>query len=195
MKLGIIGSGVFGSFLMREISKVAPEVLTFIGEPDTIILAVPSTSYEATAKKFKGKHLINVCSVQAKTNWICSKHSSAVTGIHPLFGPRSGSSERTAIITRKCDYTPAVVELFQKLNTTSLELLGGDGWEHDEVMAKTHVPVVRLQKQIKDIMEQAEGIPIEFQPTSFKRLTEFSQTFGDMPEGTLSSILDNPSIK
>lgn len=195
MKLGIIGSGVFGSFLMREISKVAPEVLTFIGEADTILLAVPSTSYEATAKKFKGKHLINVCSVQAKTNWICSKHSTVVTGIHPLFGPRSGSSERTAIVTKKCDCTNAVVELFKKLNTTSLELLGGDGWEHDEVMAKTHVPVVHLQKQIKDIMEKAEGVPTEFQPTSFKRLVEFSKTFSDMPEGTLSSILDNPSIK
>ena len=44
-------------------------------------------------------------------------------------------------------------------------------------------------------MEQAEGIPAEFQPTSFKRLVEFSKTFSDMPEGTLSSILDNPSIK
>ena len=195
MKLGIIGSGVFGPFLMREIGKVAPEVLTFIGECDTVILAVPSINYEEVAKNFKGKHLINICSVQAKTNWVCSKYSSAVTGIHPLFGPRSGQSERTAIITKKCDYTPAVVELFKKLNTTSLELLGGEGWEHDEVMAKTHVPVVHLQKQIKDIMEQAEDIPTEFQPTSFKRLVEFSKTFSDMPEGTLSSILDNPSIK
>ena len=195
MKLGIIGSGVFGPFLLREISKVAPEVLTFIGECDTVILAVPSTNYEEVAKNFKGKHLINVCSVQAKTNWICSKYSSAVTGIHPLFGPRSGSSERTAIITKRCDQTNSIVELFNKLNTTSLELLGGDGWEHDEVMAKTHVPVVHLQKQIKDIMEQAEGISKEFQPTSFKRLVEFSKTFSDMPEGTLSSILDNPSIK
>ena len=195
MKLGIIGNGVFGPFLMREISKVAPEVLTFIGESDTIILAVPSTEYEAVAQNFKGKHLINVCSVQAKTNWVCSKYSSAVTGIHPLFGPRSGPSERTAIITKTCEHTPAVVDLFRELNTVSLELLGGEGWEHDEVMAKTHVPVVRLQKQIKDIMEQAESIPAEFQPTSFKRLVEFSKTFSDMPEGTLSSILDNPAIK
>lgn len=194
MKLAIIGNGVFGPFLRREINKVAPECLHHESEADTIILAVPSNEYEKVAKEFKGKHLINVCSVQSKTNWICSKYSTDVTGIHPLFGPRSEATDRTAIVTKTCDHSQEIVDLFEKLGTKITELFGGDGWEHDEVMSKTHIPVVHLQKQIKEIMDLADGIPKEYQPTSFKRLVDFSKTFGDMPEGTLSSILDNPLI-
>lgn len=201
MKIAIIGQGVFGSFLWRELNRVAPEL---IGTPqdtdvDTIILAVPSSAYEEVASKFKDLHLVNVCSTQAKTNWICQKHSSKVTGIHPLFGPRSPHEGRSAIVTLKdCEESARIIELFELImGDTSIELLGGNGMEHDEMMAKVHIPVVKLQAQIKQIMKEASDIPMydRYQPTSFKRLVDFSKTFGDMPEGTLSSILDNPFYK
>ena len=196
MKIAVIGDGVFGTFLKEEIMKTLgkgiPNCLVIPKVADTIILAVPSSAYEDVARRFKNKHLVNVCSVQAKTNWLCSNWSKDVTGIHPLFGPRSGLEGRSAIVTRECDKSEEIKQLFQDMGAKVLSLTEGDGWRHDEIMSKTHIPVVRLQEQIKSIMEEAETINEAFMPTSFKRLIEFSKTFGDMPEGTLSSILDNP---
>ena len=194
MKVAVIGDGVFGTFLKEEIIRVWPNKLVHELEADTLILAVPSSAYDVVAQRFQGKHLVNVCSVQAKTNWVCSTWSKDVTGIHPLFGPRSGLQGRSAIVTKECSKSEDIIKLFQCMEAKVLRLTDGEGWHHDDVMSKTHVPVVMLQEKIKVIMEEAEGINIEYLPTSFKRLIEFSLTFGDMPEGTLSSILDNPMI-
>ena len=200
MKIAIVGQGVFGSFLWRELNAVAPELMSTPHDVDvdTFILAVPSSAYEEVAKEHTGMHLVNVCSTQAKTNWICQKHSANVTGIHLLFGPRSPRQHRSSIVTAKCDESKDIIELFRRImDEHVIELLGGNGMEHDEMMAKMHIPVVKLQAQIKEIIADA-GTLCEYErymPTSFKRLVEFSNTFGDMPEGTLSSILDNPFYK
>ena len=192
MKISVIGDGVFGTFLKEEIIRVWPNKMVHELEADTLILAVPSSAYNSVAQRFQGKHLVNVCSVQAKTNWVCSTWSKNVTGIHPLFGPRSGLEGRSAIVTRECDKSEEIKQLFQDMGVNVLSLTDGDGWRHDEIMSKTHIPVVRLQEQIKIIMEEAEKINEAFMPTSFKKLIEFAETFGDMPQGTFSSILDNP---
>lgn len=192
MKIAVIGDGVFGTFLRKEIVRVAPNILAHEEVADTFILAVPSSAYDEVASNWIGNHLVNVCSIQAKTNWLCSKWSKDVTGIHPLFGPRSGMEGRSALVTRECAKSEEIIQLFQDMGASVLRLTEGDGWKHDDIMSKTHIPVVRLQEQIKDIMKTAEGIDEEYMPTSFKRLIEFEKTFGDMPEGTLSSILDNP---
>ena len=200
MKIAIVGQGVFGSFLWKEINRVAPEMVTMPHEPDvnTVILAVPSSAYDEVARKYSGLHLINVCSTQARTNWLCQKYSEKVTGIHLLFGPRSPRDGRSAIVTTKCEESSRVIRLFELIIEDSvIELLGGNGMEHDEIMAKVHIPVVKLQAQIKKIVAEADEVCRHefYMPTSFKKLVEFSKTFGDMPEGTLTSILDNPFYK
>jgi len=198
MKIAIVGTGAFGSFLWRELHRVASDSIATPYDTgiDTVILAVPSSAYDKVARKYRGMHLINVCSTQAKTNWICQKYSDKVTGIHPLFGPRSPMEGRTAIVTTRCEESAEFLDVFDLITTGGLKLmLGGNGLEHDKVMSKVHIPVVQLQARIKEIIKGAEGIAKDHIPTSFHKLREFSETFGDMPEGTLSSILDNPFYK
>lgn len=94
-KLHIIGDGTFGSFL-KEL--LAPHY-EFTPDAQSVLLAVPISAYEEVASKNKGKHLINVCSVQKPTTDICLKYSDLVTSIHPLFGRRTPAHNRNTIAT------------------------------------------------------------------------------------------------
>ncbi|MCK5555710.1 MAG: prephenate dehydrogenase/arogenate dehydrogenase family protein, partial [Alphaproteobacteria bacterium] len=110
MKINIIGNGVFGTFLKKCFS----ELIELSEDADIVILAVPISAYKDVAKKHAGKHLINVCSVQMKTNEICGGYSKYVTGIHPVFGPNSPKSGRTCIVTKTCEKSNEIIGLFEK---------------------------------------------------------------------------------
>lgn len=205
MKIGVIGDGVFGTFLKKEFHKAIPDRFDLdYTNADILILAVPSSAYDQVAQTHHDKHLVNVCSTQAKTNYVCSKWSDRVTGIHPLFGPRTAPSARNAIVTKTCD-EPFALESESEFVIAAFEaIMGGNavnhiqegaGWRHDEIMASTHVEVVKLQQAIQAIIKNAQHIPDEVCPNSFIKLRAFAETFGDMPDGTLSSILDNPMIE
>lgn len=193
-KIHIVGDGVFGTFL----KELLQPYVDFSTEADNIILAVPSSAYEEVAEKYSGKHLINVCSVQEKTNDTCSRHSCFVTGFHPLFGKNSPEHGRTCIVTRTCAYTAEIIELFEKINCQMVYSFNGEkinGEIHDRLMRKVHLPVLEFGEWALTIVEQAKDIPDNLMPPSFKKLRDFAYQIKDIGEGTKESIKSNRDKK
>jgi prephenate dehydrogenase len=190
MQVTIAGHGVFGSFLARELAAHAE----ITDNADTVILAVPFSAYEAAAKQYAGKHLVNVCSVQRLPNETCLRHSARVTGLHPMFGPQSPPTNRTCIATHTCAESLALFDLFRKLGCEIVTHVGKtavDGRLHDEMMRKTHLPVLMFGELAALIVEQAKDVPDNCLPTSFKRLKALAEQMKDMSPGTVESIRSN----
>jgi prephenate dehydrogenase len=190
VEINIVGKGVFGKFLEECFRGHA----TFSETADTVILAVPVSAYEAVAEKYAGKHLVNVCSVQRKTNEACLKHSKYVTGIHPMFGAKSPKEGRTCIVTHTCEKSGEIIRLFEKVGAEIVTQIGDkkiDGKIHDDMMRRTHMPVLAFGELAALIVEQAAGIPDNCLPTSFKRLQALAEQMKDMSPGTVESIRSN----
>lgn len=189
----IIGQGLFGAFLRQEFEAVGVHVTT---DADIVLLAVPFSAYKEVAEKYQNKHLVNVCSAQENSNNICIQNSKRVTGIHPMFGPRSPKEMRTAVVTQTCEDSPAVIELFEKIGAQTVTHLEDgrkiDGALHDQMMALTHGATIKIADKLKPIVDRADWIPENCLPTSFKRVREVVNQLGDMSEGTLDSIRSNP---
>ncbi|MBI1216708.1 MAG: prephenate dehydrogenase/arogenate dehydrogenase family protein [Alphaproteobacteria bacterium] len=190
MKINIVGQGVFGAFLASELEKHAQ----ISEDADIVIMAVPISAYEEVAQQHKGKHLVNVCSVQAKPNEICLKWSERVTGIHPMFGAQSPLTNRTCIVTQHCDESAKVFELFRAIGSEIVTEYKGapiTGAVHDEMMRRTHLPVLMFGELAALIVEQARDVPDNCLPTSFKRLKALAEQMKDMSPGTVESIRSN----
>jgi prephenate dehydrogenase len=190
MKITIVGRGVFGSFLVTELEKHAE----ITDDADVVMLAVPFSAYDAAAEKYVGKHLVNVCSVQDRTNETCLKWSKRVTGIHPMFGARSPVTDRTCIVTHQCEESGAVFDLFKKIGCEIVTHIKGQlitGKQHDDMMRKTHLPVLMFGELAALIVEQAKDVPDNCLPTSFKRLKALAEQMKDMSPGTVESIRSN----
>lgn len=190
MKINIVGRGVFGSFLMRELAEYAE----ISDDADIVLIAVPVSAVDSVAAQYAGKHLVNLCSVQAKPNADCLRHSPRVTGIHPMFGPQSPRTNRTCIITHACDETPGIRELFEKIGAEIVTHKGDiiiTGDIHDDMMRKTHLPVLMFGELAALIAEQAADVPDNCLPTSFKRLKALAEQMKDMSPGTVESIRSN----
>jgi prephenate dehydrogenase len=190
IEINIVGKGVFGKFLEDCFRGHA----TFSEKADTVILAVPVSAYEAVAKERAGKHLVNVCSVQRKTNEACLKHSKQVTGIHPMFGAKSPKEGRTCIVTHTCDKSDEIIKLFEKIGAEIVTQANGkkiDGKIHDDMMRRTHLPVLAFGELAALIVDQAHGIPDNCLPTSFKRLKALAEQMKGMSPGTVESIRSN----
>lgn len=197
MKLTIIGDGSFGSF-MKEL--LAPH-FEICDNADSVMLAVPISAYDEVASKHKGKHLINVCSVQKPSTDICLKHSEFVTSLHPLFGRRTPANKRNTLFTHsciKCNDTwhddQREVEFLKRFNNVSKVYNSYSPEEHDILMAKTHVAAVMGAQQLKVFVDRVKDVPDEFIPNSFRLMREFVKTLEDMPQGTTDSIMANPFI-
>ena len=192
MKIRIVGDGVFGQFL-NEIFSPHTEICD---DAHNLFLAIPGDAYEEVARQNAGMHLINVCSVQQETNRSCLRYSEYVTGIHPLFGPRSPAENRVALLTQRCEKSAAVIELFEKVGAEVFASLPDgkaiDGELHDRMMAATHLAGLRQLAQLKEIVEKSAWVPEKFIPTSFLRLRNFVEQSGDFSPGTLKSIESNP---
>ena len=198
MKLQIIGDGAFGTFL-REI--LLP-VFELDDNAETVILAVPISAYDSVAAANREKHLINVCSVQKPSLEMALKHTSNVTGIHPLFGQRTPSDRRSSIVTHQlapespfASDEAEFLEGFSKISKLAYRDYNDEPFTpdtHDRLMAKTHVAAVLAAKQMKVFVERAEDIPDEFLPNSFRLMRDFVRTLDDMPQGTIESIMANP---
>lgn len=195
ISIHIVGEGVFGTFLTNAL---APYV-NFNPQSDHVFLAVPFNAYEDVAKEYAGKHLINVCSIQEASNQICQRYSKNVTGIHPMFGPRSPETGRSAAVTLWGADSKIIADLFEKIGATVVsELPDGrllTGQIHDQIMAESHALTVHLYRFMKPVIEKSNWIPDAFLPASYKKLREFLAQFGDMPEGTIQSIEANPYFK
>jgi prephenate dehydrogenase len=190
MKINIVGQGVFGTFLAQELAAHAE----ISADADIVIMAVGSSAYEAVAKEHSGKHLVNVCSVQRVPNETCLRHSSRVTGLHPMFGPQSPITNRTCILTHSCAETKAVTDLFEKIGCEIVTQHNGKpftGELHDAMMRKTHLPVLMFGELAALIVEQAADVPDNCLPTSFKRLKALAEQMKDMSPGTVESIRSN----
>jgi len=203
MKINIIGNGAFGSFLNE---LLAPH-FEITESAQSVILAVPIFAYEEVGEKWasKGKHLINVCSVQKPSMDKLFRFTDNVTGIHPLFGRRTPVDKRNTIITHLCNtdndtWTPTCPEENDFLNHFSIvsKLILHNGKDiftpesHDILMAKTHLAAAMAAQQMKVVVDRAKNIPDEFIPNSFRLLRDFVKTLDDMPQGTMESILANP---
>ena len=192
MKIKIIGDGVFGNFL----KEIFTPFVEFYDDAEHVFLAVPIEAYAEVAAANKGKHLINVCSVQHASNKICLEYSESVTGIHPLFGPRSPKVSRVSLLTRNCEKSKEVIALFEELGSEVCEKLPDgqmiDGELHDRMMAATHLAGLRQLENLKEIVEKSAWVPKKFIPASFQRLQNFVEQSGDFSPGTLSSIESNP---
>ena len=192
MKIEIIGSGVFGEFLKQLFTPHA----TIHRSADDVILAVPLEAYEQVASQNAGKHLVNVCSVQRDSNAICLRHTENVTGIHPLFGPRSMESNKVSILTQTCSRTELITELFQKVGVEICTTLPDgriiDGELHDRMMAATHFAGMQIAENLRDIVDAAAWVPDKFVPPSFQRIRDFVVQCQDFSPGTASSIKANP---
>lgn len=192
MNISIVGMGVFGSFLKKELedhAKIVDE-----DDADFIILAVPISAFDEVAVRHVGKHLINVCSVQRRSNEICKTFSDKVTGIHPMFGPNSPKEGRTCIVTHASKESERVIELFQKISNEIVDEIDGvkiTDVKHDEMMRKTHLPVLLFGEMAALIVEQAADVPDNCLPTSFKRLKALAVQMRDMSPGTVESIRSN----
>lgn len=192
INIHIVGDGVFGTFL----KEIFGPYVHYTEDAEHIFMAVPFDAYEDVAKKYAGKHLINVCSVQEEPNRICQQYSRLVTGIHPMFGPRSPKTGRSAAVTNWCQHTDEIIELFKKIEAEVVsELPDGrllTGKLHDQIMAESHALTVHLYRFMKPVIEKSDWIPETFLPASYKKLREFLGQFGDMPDGTIRSIEANP---
>lgn len=192
MKIKIIGDGVFGQFL----KEIFTPFVEFSDEAEHVFLAVPIEAYAEVAAVNKNKHLINVCSVQHASNNICLEFSKQVTGIHPLFGPRSPKDSRVSVLTLACEKSIEIVQLFEQLGSEVCDKLPTgetiDGELHDRMMAATHLAGLRQLENLKAIVEKSSWVPKKFIPTSFQRLQNFVEQSGDFSPGTLSSIESNP---
>ncbi len=192
MKIEIIGCGIFGNFLKEFLVPHA----TLHRGADDVILAVPLEAYEQVASQNAGKHLINVCSVQRDSNAICLRHSVNVTGIHPLFGPRSVESSKVSVLTQRCSRTELITALFQKVGVEICTKLPDgriiDGDLHDRMMAATHLAGMRIAEDMKDIVDAAAWVPDKFVPPSFQRIRDFVVQCQDFSPGTANSIRSNP---
>lgn len=191
MDITIIGDGMFGTFLKKELAAHA----TITDDADIVIMAVPVSAIDSVAAKYQGRHLVNVCSVQRQPTADCLKHSARVSAIHPMFGPNSPVSGRTCILTHQCDDSAGVVELFAKISS---EIVTHDSAGrtitpaiHDEMMRKTHLPVLMFGELAALIVEQARDVPDNCLPTSFKRLKALAEQMKDMSPGTVESIRSN----
>lgn len=198
MKIDIIGNGAFGSFL----NDLLPPVFEISSGAETVILAVPISAYDSVAAANGGKHLVNVCSVQKPSMAMALKYTPNVTGLHPLFGRRTPSDRRNAIVTRElssespfADAEREFLAGFSKVSNLIRTDHAGEQFtpdSHDQLMAKTHVAAVVAAKQMKVFVERADGIPDEFLPNSFRLMRDFVKTLDDMPQGTIESIMANP---
>jgi len=201
MKIRIIGEGSFGGFL----KEILATHFKICDDAESIILAVPISAYEELGKKFKDKHLINVCSVQLPSTNILLKYTDKVSSIHPLFGKRTPDNKRNSILTKTFaisddlwfyDEREAIfLEQFKKVSNIITHNSSGVKFtpeSHDILMAKTHLAAVISAQQAKVFIERAKDIPDEYIPNSFRLLREFVKTLEDMPEGTMESILANP---
>jgi prephenate dehydrogenase len=198
MKLSIIGKGSFGSFLE---TILAPH-FEMADDADSLILAVPISAYEAVAAENKGKHLINVCSVQQPSTEHLLRYTEAVTSLHPLFGSRTPVEGRNTIVTRRmpassvfADTEREFLDGFAKVSSLISEDHKGEPFNpdsHDKLMARTHVAAVLAAKQMKVFVDRANDIPDELIPNSFRLMREFVRTLDDMPPGTIESIMANP---
>ena len=188
----IVGNGLFGTFLGGLFQQYGIEQDT---NSDHVILAVPFDAYEEVSAQYKGKHLINVCSVQELSNNICIQNSDRVTGIHPMFGPRSPKEGRSVLLTHVCKDSEIILDVFRACECEIIkELPDGraiDGMLHDQMMALTHGATVILADQLKPVVENANWIPENCLPASFKQVRNVVNQLGDMSEGTASSIKAN----
>lgn len=190
MKITIIGHGVFGAFLAGELERHAE----ITEDAETVILATPVSAYEDVASKHAGKHLVNVCSVQRHANEICSRWSSKVTGLHPMFGPRSPLTDRSCIVTQQCAESGAVFDLFRQIGCEIITHNNGHpitAAQHDDMMRRTHLPVLMFGELAMLIVEHAKDVPDNCLPTSFKRLKALAEQMKDMSPGTVESIRSN----
>lgn len=204
MELQIIGDGSFGSFLKELLS---PYFKLMENDAPNVILAVPITAYEDVAKKYKGKHLINVCSVQTPSTEICLKYSDRVTSLHPLFGRRTPEDKRNTIVCRWLDTDN---DTWINQNTESMEFVQTfsivsrliHDWNgkvftpelHDRLMAKTHASALMGAQMLKVFTDRVKDVPDKLIPNSFRLMRDFVKTLEDMPQGTIDSILANPFI-
>lgn len=190
MKINIVGRGVFGSFLLRELAEHAE----MAEDADIVLIAVPVSAVDSVAAAHAGKHLVNLCSVQDKPNTDCLRHSARVTGIHPMFGPQSPRTNRTCIVTQACAETAEICALFEKIGAEIVTHKGDvpiTGAIHDDMMRKTHLPVLMFGELAALIAEQAADVPDNCLPTSFKRLKALAEQMKDMSPGTVESIRSN----
>lgn len=196
LEISIIGQGLFGNFLRKEFEAQGVSVVEDAG---LIILAVPISAYEEVAQQYEGKHLVNVCSVQELSNNICVQYSGKVTGIHPMFGPRSPKENRTSVVTHTCGESEEVLNLFRSISSEIVTHLDDgrviDGTLHDQMMALTHGATVQMAGKLKPIVEAADWIPQNCLPASFKRMKDVIDQLGDMSLGTLESIKSNPYLE
>jgi prephenate dehydrogenase len=190
MQITIVGRGVFGNFLASELAPHAE----ITDDADIVLIAVPVSAFADVAEKYQGKHLVNVCSVQHKANEACLRHSARVTGIHPMFGPQSPLTNRTCMVTHQCAESADVCALFEKIGAEIVTEYKGapiTGKIHDDMMRKTHLPVLMFGELAALIVEQASDVPDNCLPTSFKRLKALAEQMKDMSPGTVESIRSN----
>lgn len=197
----MVGQGVFGTFLAKELGEHATSVVfdtddnVDMSKIDIVVLAVPANAYREVANKYNNYHIVNVCSIQDSTTVeLIESGAKHFTSIHPMFGPRSPREGRTCILTKATENSAQVIELFSKICDKIVTEANGTIITpslHDLMMSKTQLEVVKISDHILRIVEQARDIPDDCLPTSFKRLREMATQFLDMPPGTKSSIIAN----
>lgn len=182
--VNIVGNGVFGTFLAETFRLY--NILNR-AESDNVILAVPASAYEDVAKRHRNKHLINVCSAQTHTTDILKSYSDRVTAIHPLFGPNSPNFGIYSIVTKNGPYSEDIINFFK--NMSGIHYC--DSVKHDEIMRKTHLPVLLFGQMAALLVDDAKDIPYYMLTPSFKKLQDLAEQMKDMSEGTVSSIMSN----
>ena len=190
IKLHIIGEGSFGTFISEVLASKFELTQT---NPDVVILAVPISAYSAMGAEWSDRHLINVCSIQELSSKYLLEWTDKVTGLHPLFGRRTPSDERDAVITRLTGSNLEKDFLEKFSQATGLRRMSYmTAEEHDRNAAKTHKKALLAAKLLKPIIDDAKDIPEYLVPNSFRLMRKFVQTMEDMPQGTVESIMANP---
>lgn len=199
LEINIVGRGVFGTFLYNLLNQLDYVQITV--SADIVILAVPSSAYEEVAEANADKLLVNVCSIQEKTNMICAEHSAFVLGIHPLFGARTPANmEKVCLVTRPtgCISAERFMGALHDLGVTVLtETPNGNpitGAWHDQLMSGTHLQALKIAEHAAPMLLNGyiASIPDAYLPASVVKLRELVSQLRDMPEGTRTSIRDNP---
>lgn len=148
-RIGMIGYGSFGAFLVRQLTTVAdlivydpavqeyslPTLLAQAARADFVVLAVPLGAYEEVLSRLTpdlrpDSVLVDICSVKIRPIEIIRSYlpSQPLVATHPLFGPESAADSLTGHTLVMCpdESSPAPYEAIktfsQKLDLNVIEL-------------------------------------------------------------------------
>lgn len=198
MKIGIIGSGKFGSLLKVIFEGLGYEVvvssksqnlpITSLANCDYIFPCVPISTLENVIIDLKpalkgNEVVVDVCSIKSYPERVYKKHlsNSQVILTHPNFGPESYRLNNNSVenlnwivwnLSSQDSTMQDFLEILAKLKVKIIEMNPED---HDKIIGLPHFTSMLVGQVLKGLELQKT----DYQAASTKRMFEMIQGVGD----------------